>query len=156
LADLKARAAAFESFLKAYPESLVRKNVLEHLEDIYQGLSDQAMAAARSAKTQEAATKAVSEANDDTSKELATATDSLKLDPTHLKAIFYSALIEERQGHQANDIKVLDSAADWPAKGSRFQSRTASPPAIGTSFQALQDIRFAIEPCGLANRPAAS
>jgi hypothetical protein len=117
LADLKARAAAFESFLKAYPESLVRKNVLEHLEDIYQGLSDQAMAAARSAKSQEAATKAVSEANDDTSKELATATDSLKLDPTHLKAIFYSAVIEERQGHQANDIKVLDSAADLARKG---------------------------------------
>jgi hypothetical protein len=39
---------------------LVRKNVLEHLEDVYQGLSDQAMAAARSAKSQEAATKAVS------------------------------------------------------------------------------------------------
>src|SRR3954449_3971464 len=66
--DPKAKAAAGESFLEKYPQSVVKKAVLDSLLDIYQ-------------QTQES------------QKVIDTANKVLQVDPNNMKAILYSVLI---------------------------------------------------------------
>src|SRR5580658_9708615 len=61
--DPKAKAAALESFLTTYPQSVVKSAVLDMLIDTYQGLGDQDHA-------------------------LSAATRMLQVDPNNTKAIF--------------------------------------------------------------------
>src|SRR3954454_24731984 len=70
--DPKAKAAAGESFLEKYPQSVVKKAVLDSLLDIYQ-------------QTQES------------QKVIDTANKVLQVDPNNMKAILYSVLIKKQQ-----------------------------------------------------------
>lgn len=117
--DLKARAAALEGFLTAYPRTVIRNSVLGQLEDLYRSLSDQAMSAAQEAKTQDAQAKAIHDSNDFRSKELDAATRLLAADPNNLKALLLSVMIEKAQGASGKtpDTKMLADAADKAQKG---------------------------------------
>src|ERR1035441_3493962 len=90
--DPKAKAAALESFLTAYPQSIVKKTVLDNLIDIYYGAGDQ----------------------DNT---LKAATRLLQVDPNYLKPILYSVLIKKTQGAKTGDAATLDDAAALAQKG---------------------------------------
>ena len=65
-----AKAAALESFLTAYPQTVVKKVALDSLIDIYLGGNDQ-------------------------DKALSAATRLLQVDPTNMKALFYSVVIKK-------------------------------------------------------------
>lgn len=84
-ADPKAKATALESFLTAYPQSVVKSAVLDTLIDTYQGLQDA----------------------DNT---LSAASRILQLDPGNMKAIFMSVLIKNRQCLKSVDQKTGVSA----------------------------------------------
>ncbi len=90
--DPKAKAAALESFLQAYPQSVVKKAVLDMLVDTYQATGDQ-------------------------DKELSAASRMLQVDPNNLKAILYSVLIKKQQGGKTGDAQTLDDAAALAQKG---------------------------------------
>ncbi|HEV2326813.1 MAG TPA: hypothetical protein VGS10_22940 [Terracidiphilus sp.] len=66
------KAAALESFLKTYPQSQVKKEVLDQLMDTYRGLND-------------------------LDQELSACNRMLQIDPNNLKAILYSVLIKKAQ-----------------------------------------------------------
>ena len=91
-ADPKAKAVALESFLKAYPQSVVKNAVLDSLIDTYQSLQDA----------------------DNT---LSAATRLLQVDPSNMKAIFMSVLIKKSQCAKTQDAQTCDDAATLSGKG---------------------------------------
>ncbi len=90
--DPKAKAAALESFLTAYPQSVVKKAVLDLLVDTYGGLND-----------------------DD--KSLSAASRLLQTDPNNMKAIYVSVAIKKKQGGRTGDAQTLDDASALARKG---------------------------------------
>jgi hypothetical protein len=95
--DPKAKASASESFLQSYPQSVVKKAVLDGLVDAY-ATFDQA-------KTVDAATR------------------MLQLDPNNLKSMYLIAFIKKQQAAQAaasnptQQAQLLDEAAAIATKG---------------------------------------
>src|SRR5215472_5991350 len=90
--DPKAKAAAGESFLEKYPQSVVKKAVLDSMLDAYQQ-------------------------SNDPEKVLDTATKLLQVDPTNMKAILYSVMIKKQQCGQKSDAATCDDAAGLAQKG---------------------------------------
>jgi len=78
--DPKAKASGLESFLTTYPQSVVKKAVLDMLVDTYQQLNDPDHA-------------------------LSAATRLLQVDPSNMKAIFLSVAIKKSQCQRAVDAK---------------------------------------------------
>ena len=109
--DPQAKASALESFLKAYPQSVVKSAVLDSLIDTYQGLGD-------ADKTLDAATRL------------------LQVEPTNMKAIFWSVLIKKSQcGKTVNqktglstDPQTCDDAAALAQKGLTAPKPAATSP----------------------------
>ena len=91
-ADPKAKAMALESFLTAYPQSVVKNSVLDSLIDTYQGLQD-------------------------AEKTLSAASRLLQVDPSNMKAIFMSVLIKKSQCVKTQDAQTCDDAATLSGKG---------------------------------------
>lgn len=88
----KAQAAALESFLKTYPQSVVKKTVLDSLINSYQSLQD----------------------SDNT---LSAASRMLQVDPNNMKAILYSVFIKKGQCGKTQDGQTCDDAAALAHKG---------------------------------------
>jgi hypothetical protein len=97
--DPTAKAAALESFLETYPQSVVKTAVLDQLIDTYQGLGD-------------------------ADKTLSAASRLLQLDPNNLKAIFISVFIKKGQCAKTQDAQACDDAAALAQRG-----LTATKPA---------------------------
>ena len=102
--DPKAKAAAGDSFLTKYPQSVVKKAVLDSLLDAYQQTGDSA-------------------------KVLDTATSLLQVDPNNMKAILYSVMIKKQQCGQKSDAATCDDAAGLAQKGLQVTkpAETADP-----------------------------
>ena len=90
--DPKAKAAAGESFLKTYPQSVVKNAVLDSLVDSYQAANDP-------------------------DNVLLAANRLLQVDPNNLKAILYSVLIKKNQCGKSSDQQTCDDAAALAQKG---------------------------------------
>jgi hypothetical protein len=90
--DPKAKATALESFLKTYPQSVVKKTVLDSLIDSYQALQDP----------------------DST---LSAASRMLQVDANNMKAILYSVFIKKGQCGKTQDAQTCDDAAALAHKG---------------------------------------
>jgi hypothetical protein len=90
--DPKAKAAALESFLQTYPQSIAKSLVLDSLVDIYQSQGD-------------------------ADHELSACTRMLQVDPNNLKATLYAVVIKKSQGQKANDVQALDDATALAKKG---------------------------------------
>jgi hypothetical protein len=90
--DPAAKASALEGFLQSYPQSVVKKAVLDALIDVYQGLG-----------------------NGD--KALGAASRLLQVDPNNMKAIFISVFIKKGQCAKTSDAQVCDDAAALAQKG---------------------------------------
>ena len=90
--DPRAKAAASESFLQTYPQSVVKKAVLDMLVDTYQGLGDG-------------------------DKALSAASRLLQIDPNNMKAIFLSVAIKKGQCQKTSDAQTCDDAAALAQKG---------------------------------------
>jgi hypothetical protein len=90
--DPKAKASSLESFLKAYPNSVVKAAVLDVLIDTYQGLQDA----------------------DNT---LGAASRLLQVDPNNMKAIFISVFLKKAQCGKTSDAQTCDDAAALARKG---------------------------------------
>src|SRR5215469_14850264 len=90
--DPKAKAAAGESFLEKYPQSVVKKPVLDAMLDAYQQAGD-------------------------AEKVLATASRLLQVDPNNMKAILYSVMIKKQQCGQKSDVAICGEAATLAQKG---------------------------------------
>jgi hypothetical protein len=90
--DPKSKATALENFLTTYPQSVVKKAVLDTLLDTYQGLGDQ-------------------------DKTLSAASRLLQMDPTNLKAILYSVVIKKTQCGKTSDAQTCDDGAILAQKG---------------------------------------
>ncbi len=91
-ADPKAKAAALETFLTQYPQSVVKSSVLDTLIDTYQGLQDP-------------------------DKTVGAASRLLQVDPTNMKAIFISVLIKKGQCGKTSDPQVCDDLGAIAKKG---------------------------------------
>src|SRR4051812_5609775 len=90
--DPKQKAAAGEAFLEKYPQSVVKKAVLDSLLDAYQAAGDQ-------------------------QKVLDSATKLLQVDPNSMKATLYSVMIKKAQCGQKSDAATCDDAASLAQKG---------------------------------------
>ncbi|MGB6687226.1 MAG: hypothetical protein WBE76_05230 [Terracidiphilus sp.] len=90
--DPKAQAAALESFLQTYPQSIVKQSVLDKLVDLYQGIGDP-------------------------DKELSADTRLLQIEPNNLKAILYSVVIKKQQAQKTHDQQAADDSAALAHKG---------------------------------------
>jgi hypothetical protein len=90
--DLKAKASALEDFLVKYPQSVVKKAVLDMLMDTYQGLNDPDHA-------------------------LSAASRLLQVDPDNVKAIYISVVIKKSQCGRTQDAQTCDDAAILAHKG---------------------------------------
>ena len=90
--DPKAKAAAGESFLKTYPQSVVKNAVLDALVDSYAASNDQDGV-------------------------LSACTRLLQVDPNNLKAIIYSVNIKKQQCTKTSDPQTCDDAAALAQKG---------------------------------------
>jgi len=90
--DPKAKIAGLETFLLTYPQSVVKKAVLDMLIDTYQGIGD-------------------------TDHELSAASRLLQADPANTKAIFVSVFIKKTQCQKTNDAQTCDDAATLARKG---------------------------------------
>ena len=99
--DPKAKAAALETFLTTYPQSVVKKAVLDMLLNTYQGLNDQ-------------------------DNMLKTAAADLQVDPTNLRAIFISVYIKKSQCGKNQDAQTCDDAAILAQKGLASQKPAAT------------------------------
>jgi hypothetical protein len=97
--DPKAKAAAIEDFLTKYPDSVVKKTMLDTLIDTYQQLGD-------------------------ADKTLSAASRMLLVDHSNLKAIYVSVLIKKNQCLKTSDQQTCDDAAALAQKG-----LTATKPA---------------------------
>jgi hypothetical protein len=91
-ADPKARASALEDFLTAYPQSVVKKAVLDQLIDSYQQAGDP-------------------------DKALGAASRLLQIDPNNMKAIYLSVFIKRSQCLKTSDPQTCDDAAVLAQKG---------------------------------------
>ncbi len=109
--DPTSKAAALESFLTAYPQSVVKNSVLDSLIDTYMGLGD-------------------------ADKTLGAATRLLQADSNNMKAIFWSVLIKKGQcGKTVNqktglstDPQTCDDAALLAQKGLAVSKPAATSP----------------------------
>ncbi len=90
--DPKARASALEDFLTAYPQSVVKKAVLDQLIDTYQQTGDP-------------------------DKALGAASRYLQVDPNNMKAIYLSVFIKRSQCLKTSDAQTCDDAAALAQKG---------------------------------------
>src|ERR1039458_594336 len=90
--DPAAKAKALEDFLTAYPQSVVKKAVLDDLIDTYQAMGD-------------------------ADKQLSAASRLLQVDPANMKAIFVSVLLKKAQCGKTNDPQTCDDAAALAQKG---------------------------------------
>jgi len=90
--DPKTKAAALEGFLTAYPQSVVKKAVLDMLIDTYQGLGD-------------------------FPNTLSAATRMLQIDPNNTKAVFISVYVKKAQCGKTQDPQTCDDAAALAHKG---------------------------------------
>jgi len=91
-ADPAARGTALEEFLTTYPQSVVKKAVLDQLIDTYQQVGDP-------------------------DKALGAATRLLQLEPNNMKAIYLSVFIKRSQCLKASDPQTCDDAAALAQKG---------------------------------------
>lgn len=90
--DPKAKCAAGESFLKTYPQSVVKNFVLDALIDCYQ-------------------------ASNDPDGVLSSSSRVLQVEPNNLKAILYSVLIKKQQCAKSADAQTCDDASALAQKG---------------------------------------
>jgi len=90
--DPKARASGLEDFLTAYPQSVVKKAVLDQLIDTYQQLGD-------------------------ADKALGAASRLLQVDPNSMKAIYLSVFIKRTQCLKTSDPQTCDDDAALAQKG---------------------------------------
>ena len=90
--DPKAKAAALESFLEHYPQSVVKNAVLDMLIDTYQGLGD-------------------------ADKTLGAASRLLQVDPSNMKALFISVFIKKNQCLKTSDAQTCNDAGALATKG---------------------------------------
>ena len=90
--DPAAKAAALEDFLKNYPQSVVKKNVLEDLMSVYQQLQ----------KVDEL---------------LNTSARLLQIDPNNMHALYISVALKRSQCLKAAEAQVCDDAASLAQKG---------------------------------------
>ena len=90
--DPAAKASALEDFLKNYPQTVVKKNVLEDLMGVYQqqGKVDELLGAA---------------------------SRLLQVDPNNMHAIYISAALKKSQCLKASEAQVCDDAAAIAQKG---------------------------------------
>ncbi len=100
--DPKAKAAAGDSFVEKYPQSVVKATVLDQMLDAYQ-------AAGESDKVVETATKL------------------LQVDPNSLKATLYAVLIKKQQCQKNSDAATCDDAAALAQKGLQIPKPAATP-----------------------------
>jgi hypothetical protein len=91
-ADAKAKAAALESFLTTYPQSVVKNTALDLLVDAYFLPPQQGGIG-------------------DADKALSAASRLLQADPNNMKAIYYSVLIKKGQCAKTSDAQTCDDAA---------------------------------------------
>ena len=92
MSDPASKASALESFLQAYPQSVVKKAVLDQLIDAYQQ-------------------------SNNPDKALDAATRLLQIDPNYTKAIFISVYLKKSQCAKTNDAQACDDAALLSQKG---------------------------------------
>jgi len=106
--DPAAVASALEGFLQAYPQSVVKKDVLGRLVYTYQtlGKADEALSAA---------------------------TRLLQVDPTNMKALYFSVAMKKSQCLKSGDAQVCDDAAALAQKG------LAAPKAADPDGQKLAE-----------------
>jgi hypothetical protein len=90
--DPTAKAKALEDFLTAYPQSVVKKAVLDDLIDTYQ-------------------------AKGDADNQLSAASRLLQVDPANMKAIYISVALKRGQCLKNSDAQVCDDAAALAQKG---------------------------------------
>jgi tetratricopeptide (TPR) repeat protein len=90
--DPNAKATALEEFLKNYPQSVVKKSVLDDLMDAYQ----------QAGKIDE---------------ELSAASRLLQVDPNYMKAIYISVALKKSQCLKTSEAQVCDDAAALAHKG---------------------------------------
>ncbi|HMG87351.1 MAG TPA: hypothetical protein VK574_16585 [Terracidiphilus sp.] len=90
--DPKAKAAAIEDFLTKYPQSVVKKTLLDTLIDTYQQTGD-------------------------TDHTLSAASRMLQVDPDNLKAIYISVFLKKAQCTKTSDQQTCDDAAALAQKG---------------------------------------
>lgn len=88
----RAKAEALESFLQKYPQSVVKKPVLDMLVDTYQGLGE-------------------------ADKTLSAASRLLQVDPSDMKAIFISVFIKKNECLKTSNAQTCDDAAALAKKG---------------------------------------
>jgi len=116
--DPKQKVAAGESFLKTYPQSVVKGAVLDQLIDASQAAGDPASV-------------------------VKYAQQLLQVDPSNLKAILYSVLIKKQQCSASNgsDQATCDDAAALAQKGLALQKPAATADA---DWQKLTHAAFPI------------
>ena len=90
--NAKPSAPALESFLTAYPQSIVKAAVLDMLIDLYQGQGD-------------------------ADKTLGAASRLLQVDANNMKAIFVSVFLKKAQCGKTSDAQTCDDAAALARKG---------------------------------------
>jgi len=90
--DPHAKAAALESFLQTYPQSVVKGPVLDTLLDTYQSLNEP-------------------------DKTLSAATRLLQVDPNNMKAVFISVFIKKNECGKTQDAQTCNDAAALAQKG---------------------------------------
>ncbi|MDE3201550.1 MAG: hypothetical protein KGN79_11590 [Acidobacteriota bacterium] len=90
--DPHQKAAALESFVTTYPQSVVKDAVLDMLISTYQGLGEQ-------------------------DKALSAASRLLQDQPNNMKAIFISVFIKKQQCEKTQDAQACDDAAALAQKG---------------------------------------
>jgi tetratricopeptide (TPR) repeat protein len=90
--DPKAKAAAIEDFLTKYPQSVVKKPLLDTLIDTYQGVGDM-------------------------DKALSAASRMLQIDPDNLKAIYFSVFVKKGQCTKTADAQTCDDLIALAQKG---------------------------------------
>ncbi|MBV8438348.1 MAG: hypothetical protein JOY95_12630 [Silvibacterium sp.] len=105
-----AKAAAIESFLQQYPNSVVKAEMLEQLVGAYQATGD-------TAKTYDAAKRL------------------LQVDPNNLRALIFVVYVEKQQAN--GDQAKLDEAA---ALAQRGQNATKPANMTDADFQKLKDV----------------
>jgi hypothetical protein len=94
--DPKSKAAAGETFLTTYPQSVVKNTVLDNLIDTYLGIQDP-------------------------DKALSAASRLLQVDPNNFKAIYFSVMIKKGQCGKTSDAQTCDDAAALATKGLQLQ-----------------------------------
>jgi hypothetical protein len=135
--DPKAKAAALETFLQTYPQSVVKSDVLDRLVDTYQQLAAQAKDA-----------QSAADANDHT---VSAASRLLQVDPNNMKAIYVSVDIKRKQCQKTQDSQTCDDAAALANKGlstpkpaktsdAEWKSQAAAVYPVFHSAKALDDI----------------